>query len=155
MADQSFREKKFKEIVDASSDKFPENIALASAWTLADFKGINLKIINMKETSSLSDYYVLASAENTTTARSMAETLSMLLKRNGQAIRSLEGMEDGEWILIDCSDIIVHIFLESVREIFDLDNLWRDNPQVEIPQEFYFSHHDSNRPDESGSENYF
>lgn len=155
MAELSFREKKFKEIVVANESEFPKNFALASAWTLADFKGINLKIIDMKETSSLSDYYILASAENTTAARSMAETLSSLLKKNGQSIRSLEGVEDAEWILIDCSDVIVHIFLESVREVFDLDNLWRENPQVKIPQEYYFSHHDTQRKDEPNSENYF
>lgn len=154
MAEQDYRLKKFNQIVEEGKSEFPKNIALAASWTLADFKGINLKIIDMRETSSLSDYYVIASAENTTTARSMADTLSMLLKRNNLAIRSLEGTEDAEWILIDCSDIIVHIFLESVREIFDLDNLWRENPQIEIPQEYYFSHHSTQKEEET-TETYF
>lgn len=149
---KDYQEKEFKKIIDEVQD-FPKNIALASSWLMADFKGINLKIIDMRNTSSLSDYYVLGSAENTTTARSMADSLSSLLKRNGSSIRSLEGTEDGEWILIDCSDIIVHIFLESVREVFDLDRLWKDNPQIDIPVEYYYGNRETS--EEETTENYF
>ena len=117
----------------------PKNFALASAWILADFKGINLKIFDVQKTSSLADYYVLASAQSTTAARSMTESVLYHLKRHQLLAQSVEGVENAEWILLDCGDIIVHIFQETIRSIFDLDHLWRENPVVSIPQEYYFT----------------
>lgn len=146
--------KEVDQIIKAQTDEYPKNFALAAAWVLADFKGINLKIIDMQGTSSLADYYVLASSENTTTSKSMASDIQMHFKRNGVSINSVEGTDDAEWILVDCGDLIVHIFLDTVREVFDLDNLWRENPQVEIPQEYYFSNKDSAKSTES-EEAYF
>lgn len=134
-----YKAKEFDNIFQDKELEFPHNMALASAWVLADFKGLNLKIFDMRESSSLSDFYIMGSAENTTTARSMAEKIREHFKRNEIAPISLEGIEDAEWILIDLGDVIVHIFLENVREIFNLDALWNDRPQLDIPKEFYFS----------------
>ena len=130
----------------------PKNFALATAWILADLKGVNLKILDMRKTSSLADYYVLVNAENTTTARSMTERVQFHLKRHQLHSRSVEGVESAEWILIDCGDIIIHILQETSRDIFDLDNLWRENPIVPIPQEYYFSHQESVKEGEGEEE---
>ena len=119
--------------------EYPKNFALTSAWILADFKGINLKIIDMQQTSSLADYYILASVQNITTARSMAESIQFHLKRHGMPVRSAEGIESAEWILLDFGDLIVHVFQETIRDIFDLDHLWQERPTIPIPQEYYFS----------------
>ena len=142
-------DKKIDTIIHNKELKFPENIALACAWILADFKGINLKIIDMKKTSSLADYYILASAENTPKARSMSESIQFHLKRHDHPVRSAEGIENAEWILLDFGDLIVHIFQETIRDIFDLDDLWKENPTLPIPEEYYFSNEET--PDEKES----
>ncbi len=136
---KEFAKKEVQKIIESNKEEYPKNIALASTWILADYKGLNLKIIDMQSTSSLADYYVLASSENTTAARAMAEAVQYHMKGISKFSTTVEGIEDAEWILIDLGDIIVHIFLENVRDIFDLDNLWRDNPTIEIPQEYYFN----------------
>lgn len=149
---KSFAEKEFTKIMSQDSDS-AKNTALASAWVIADYKGLNLKIIDMKQSSSLADYYVLGSTENPTTSRSIADSLQRHYKNHKISVRSLEGVEEGEWILIDAGDVIVHIFLENVRDIFDLDNLFRENPTVAIPQEYYFANRDEKS--EETTENYF
>ena len=147
--------KEIDKIIHNKKLEFPKNFALACARILADFKGINLKIIDMKKTSSLADYYVLASAENTTTARSMSEGIQFHLKRHQRPILSVEGVESAEWVLLDFGDLIVHVFQETIRDIFDLDHLWRDNPTVPIPQEYYFSDQETESETESADPYFF
>ena len=107
---------------------------------LATLKGVNLKVLDVKEQSSLSDYFLLASATNPTQAKSMANEIVEQFKRHGMSTVSKEGFSDmSDWILIDMGDILIHIFLESSRNVYDLDNLWREAKTLEIPQSYYFS----------------
>lgn len=156
MAQNKFIKSEVEKIVKDKSLTYPKNIAMAATWILANFKGVNLKIFDVSQTSSLADYYVLASATNTTQSRAMTEELQMNIKQAGNDIISVEGLTDGEWILVDAGDVIVHIFNETSRDIFDLDTLWANHPQVEIPQSYYFAGHDQQEEKNSEStENYF
>jgi ribosome-associated protein len=151
-------EKEVKKIVEELSGEYPKNIALAAAWIIANFKGINIKIFDVKESSSLCDYNIIASMQNTTQARAVIDELSANLKKNGNNIISIEGLTDAEWILLDAGDIIIHLFQETARDIFDLDNLWGAFPQIEIPSDYYFSSPEIEQPvakQEDPTDNYF
>ena len=124
-------------IIEDEKYEFPLNNAMAGAWIMGNFKGENLKIIDVRGKSSLTDYFVLASAQNTTQARAIADEISRVLKRYKSEICSKEGLEQGEWILIDSGDVIFHIFQDNVREIYDFDNVWRGADIITIPNEFY------------------
>ena len=152
----AFIQKEVTKIIEDKKYDYPLNLAMASAWILANFKGINLKIFETKG-SSLCDYNIIASAQNTTQARSMIDEIQYALRQNGVSTYSLEGTTEAEWILLDMGDIIVHVFQENSRDIFDLDLLWKDYNQVQIPQEFYFSNVlDANKTNkDETSENYF
>ncbi|EQC44691.1 ribosome silencing factor [Bacteriovorax sp. Seq25_V] len=113
--------------------------AMACAWICGNFKGINLKILDMKKSTSLGDYFVLASATNFTQASAMGQEITVQMKRVGLEVLSREGINNGaDWLLIDLGDFIVHIFQETARHIYDLDNLW-DAPSIQIPNEYYYS----------------
>ena len=141
-------EKNVNEIEKDSKYEFPLNMAMASAWILGNFKGINLKVIDTRTVSSLADYYVLASASNSTQARSMADQVMQQMKRKDLNVVSKEGLnETADWILIDLGDFIVHIFQETSRDVYDIDGLW-DAPQVDIPNEFYYGEDESGSTDE-------
>lgn len=136
-------DKKVSEIISSDNFEYPLNLAMASAWILAEFKGVNLKIFDMSETSSLADYYILANASNPTQSRAMADELTYQLKKHNSTLSSVEGLQDAEWVLIDAGDIIVHVFDDALRPVYDLDGLWKDHPKVKIPEEYYFSSSDS------------
>ncbi len=138
-----------------NSKEFPQSAALSAAWIVAHFKGVNIKIYDTKDKSSLCDYNLIASAENTTQARAMVDEITYCLKQNDMELTSVEGLDDAEWILVDLGDIIVHIFQETAREVFDLDQLWGECPQVEIPQEYYFGSSEVVKEKKDHSENYF
>jgi ribosome-associated protein len=128
-----------EKIVKTETSEFPLNMAFAASWILAHFKAINIKVYNASGTSSLADYNIIASMQNPTQAKASVDTLLEQLKDHGMNNLSLEGRIDAEWILADFGDVIIHIFQETSRAVFDLDHLWRDVPQVKIPEEFYFS----------------
>jgi ribosome-associated protein len=134
---------------------YPLNMAMSSAWLLGNLKGINLKILDVKKTSSLADYFILASATNMTQGRAMADAIIVELKKHGQMPLSKEGIGNADWILLDMGDILVHIFLESARDVYDLDNLWRDAATVQIPNEYYFSSDESDKSKSSNSDRDF
>lgn len=147
-----------KEVDNIFEDKklpFPKNMAMSAAWILGNFKGINLKVLDVSKTSSLADYYVLGSATNLTQAKSMAEEIGHQLRRRGHDVLSKEGMNDADWILIDFGDIIVHVFLESSRDVYDLDNLWTGAPSIEIPQSYYFSSDEGQSSSSNSDRGYF
>lgn len=148
-------EKQITKIINEDGIEFPKNIALASAWIIANFKGVNIKIFDVQGSSSLCDYNIIASAQNVTQARSMVDELSPNLKKNGQEILSVEGLTDAEWILVDAGDVIIHLFQETARDIFDLDTLWQGYPQVQIPEEYYFSNPSQEVKKEDSNTNYF
>lgn len=132
-------EKEVKKIITEENAEYPKNFALAAAWIVANFKGINIKIFDVKDSSSLCDYNIIASMQNTTQARAAIDELASNFRNNDANIISVEGLSDAEWILLDAGDVIVHLFQETARDIFDLDHLWGEFPQVEIPQDYYFS----------------
>lgn len=135
---KSYIEKNVDQIM--SEKEFPLNMAMACCWILGNFKGINLKLLNVSKHSSLADYYILASATNPTQAQSMAEEIIAQMKRKGYPTTSKEGNEqESEWVLLDLRDIIVHIFQENSRPVYDLDNLWEEAEVIEIPHSYYYS----------------
>lgn len=131
--------KEVEKIITDKSLEFPLNVAMASAWCLGNLKGVNLKILDIKKTSSLSDYFVLASATNFTQAKSMADVVTVQMKSRGFEPISREGMNDADWILIDFGDVIVHIFHEASRDVYDFENLQKDAKNIEIPNSYYYS----------------
>jgi len=140
---QEFVAVEVDKIIKDENFEFPLNMAMAAAWILGNLKGINLKVFNVTKSSSLSDFYVLASASNSTQAKSMAGAIQNHLARNGMNFISKEGVSDSDWILLDGGDIIVHIFQESARDVYELESVWKDATSVKIPNDYYFSSDDA------------
>lgn len=134
-----FISKEIEKIINDTNFPFPLNTAMAAAWILGNYKGINLKVLDMKPVSSLSDYFIFASATNSSQMKAMANEVIVQLKKYDLNPLSHEGKHEADWVLLDLGDIIVHIFLESARENYDLDGLYKEARPVEIPQSYYFS----------------
>lgn len=138
MAINEYIQSEVKKVITNPNFEFPLNHAMASTWILANFKGDNLKIFDMKKSTSLCDYAVVATAQNPTQARAMIDEVSVNLKHQGANILSYEGYESADWILLDTGDIMVHVFTGPARDVYDLDLIYSKNPQIKIPEEFYF-----------------
>ena len=133
-----FINKEIDEIMEDKAFEFPQNSAMSSAWILGNFKGTNLKVLKMSKEFSLTDFFVIGSAQNSTQSKAMADEICFQLKRYNIEARSKESDQNAEWTLLDFGDIIVHIFVEHARSTYDLESLWSNSTEIEIPQEYYF-----------------
>ncbi len=144
MANQ-FLQKEVKKILEDARWPFPLNHAMAAANVFAGFKGENLKIFDVSKGSALCDYHVLATAQNPTQARAMVDELARQLRSVGTTPRTIEGYDSADWVLLDTGDVVFHVFQESARDIYGLDQVLMRHAQVPIPEEFYFG-----RPAQAG-----
>jgi ribosome-associated protein len=149
--------KEVSAIVGDKSIESPLNIAMASAWIMGNFKGLNLKILDLRKVSGISDFFVIGSASNTTQASAMAEEISHQMRLNGIEALSREGLKTNtDWILLDYGDIIVHVFHEPSRTVYDLEHLYKNAISIDIPESYYFSTPENERKNnDDGGRNYF
>lgn len=111
--------------------------ALLVAQAAIDKKAENLKILDLSDISGFTDYFVICSGMSDRQVQAIADAVSTAMDVQGYELLSAEGVQDGRWVLMDCGDVVVHIFLDALREYYDLENLWKDAPRVKVPSEFY------------------
>ncbi|HVT75492.1 MAG TPA: ribosome silencing factor [Acidimicrobiales bacterium] len=106
-------------------------LALEAARAAADKKATDPVILDVSQVLGLCDYFVIASAPNDRLVRAICEEIEERVKRaGGNGPRSIEGLDDARWVLMDFGDLIAHIFLDEAREFYDLERLWGDVPRV-------------------------
>jgi len=108
--------------------------AVECALFALEKKAVDIKVLEIKQLSSIADYLVLASGHSDKQTQAIAESVKKGLKKFGKAL-DVEGLREGNWIVIDYGDVIVHIFRDEVRRYYDLDELWNAAPSLEIPDE--------------------
>ncbi len=94
------------------------------AW-LAEHKARDVSAFDLAGGNPLTDVVIVASASSTRHARSLADGLLELCGKEQYEFLRMEGYQGGMWVLADLNDIIVHIFQEPVRELYNLESLWR------------------------------
>lgn len=111
--------------------------ALACARSAIDKKAENVKILDLSDLSGFTDAFVLCNGSSDRQVQAIANSIEASMEAAGHEALSVEGLQDGRWVLMDFGDVVVHIFLDALREYYDLESLWADAPRVSIPSEFY------------------
>ena len=93
--------------------------------TMEDRKGKKIEVIDISEVSVLADYFVLCSGTSTTHLRGIADEILFRLEKEGVTCSHTEGYDTASWILLDFSDVVVHLFLEEERAYYNIERLWR------------------------------
>jgi ribosome-associated protein len=93
-----------------------------------DKKGFDVKILKLKSLSSVCDYFVIASGSANVQVRAIAEGIEDGLREAGVKAHLTEGVRDGNWVLLDYIDFVVHVFYEPTRRFYALEKLWGDAP---------------------------
>ncbi len=104
------------------------NKAKLVARTLEDKKGLDIKVIEVSNLTTLGDYFVIATGTSTTHVRSLCDDVEEALEKAGIVNKRIEGYASQQWILMDYYDVIVHIFQKETREFYALERLWADAP---------------------------
>ena len=99
---------------------------------LSDKKGEDIKIIEIGKLSTVADYFIIANGSNAPHVESLVDNVEEeLLKENIHAER-IEGVRSSGWILMDYSDVVVHVFSKEDRLFYDLERIWRDGKEVDV-----------------------
>ena len=93
-------------------------------------KGNDISVLDIRKLSSISDYFIIVSADSERGVKSLAENLVKDLKKKLKIKVRIDGLNDGRWVLIDCGDVIIHIFHSDTRKIYDLESLWFEAKKV-------------------------
>lgn len=107
--------------------KAPSLADLAVA-TLEDMKAQNVKVIDVRKLTDIADTMIVASGTSDRHVRSIAGRLVEKMKEVGHQPYGVEGERDGEWVLVDLQDVIVHVMLPRIREFYGLEKLWEARP---------------------------
>ncbi|MCR4786469.1 MAG: ribosome silencing factor [Lachnospiraceae bacterium] len=99
---------------------------------LEDKKADDVKLIDISEISDIADYFVIATANNTSQMDAMQDAVDEYMTKAGISAKSIEGhvRDRSNWILMDYRDIIVHIFDKEAREFYNLDRIWKDGKEI-------------------------
>jgi len=98
----------------------------AAIQACLDKKAEELSILEMEKGSgAFTDYFVLCSGTNPRQVQAIADEVELRLKATGVPPAHVEGYKQGEWILVDYTDFVVHVFSEKARKYYDLERLWK------------------------------
>ena len=95
-----------------------------------DRKAMDVVVLDMRDTSSITDYFLICSGGSERQVRAIADAIDEQLEPSGIASLGVEGYREGHWILMDYGDVIVHVFSEGTRDYYDLERLWANAPKI-------------------------
>jgi ribosome-associated protein len=97
-------------------------------------KAENIVVLDVQPLSSVADHFLICSGSSDRQVRAIAEAIEEQLIQNGEKPLAMEGYHTGTWVLIDCADLIVHVFDDDTRRFYDLERLWHRAARVEVPE---------------------
>lgn len=106
--------KKYRICAEAAEDKMAENLVILDVGEVADF----------------TQYFIIASGTSDRQVQAIADNIQDKMKENKILPAGIEGYSEGKWILMDYDDVVIHIFYEPMRVLYDLERLWHDAKKV-------------------------
>lgn len=103
-----------------------EAMKLAVIDALEDIKGFDITVMDVRKLTNMTSYMIVASATSSRQAKAMGDNVREKIKEKGYTIRGTEGEKEGEWVLVDLNDIVVHIMVPATRAYYNLEQLWGD-----------------------------
>jgi ribosome-associated protein len=112
----------------------PKRLAHLVGKLALDKKATDVRILDLRKLSTLCDFFVICSASVEIHAKAIADSILENLERKGIRVWHLEGQQACRWILLDYVDVVVHVFLDEVREFYQLEKLWGDAQTEELSE---------------------
>lgn len=109
-----------------------KEVAAIAAKALDSKKGIDLRLIEISDISTLADYFLICTASSNTHVRTLCDAVEEAMDEAGEPMVGHEGHRGGTWVVLDFGCVVVHVFTEETRAFYDLERLWQDGKQVSM-----------------------
>lgn len=94
----------------------------------------DVKVIKVADLTELTDYFVISNGTSTTQTKALADEVEYKMGEAGEQPRQVQGAPGGGWVVLDYSDILVHVFYKEQREFYNMERLWADGTEMDISQ---------------------
>jgi ribosome-associated protein len=101
-----------------------------AADALDDKKGMDIALLEVGDLLAITEVFVIVTGSSRPHVRTLAEAVDEKLKEHGRRPLRIEGASEGEWVLLDFGDFVVHVFQETPRDFYGLERLWGDAPRL-------------------------
>lgn len=95
----------------------------------------DIVLFQVGEISSIADVFLICTATNPRQVQAISDGIEESLKLNGWRALGIEGYRQGEWVLMDYGDLVVHVFMPETRKFYDLERLWKNARKLPVPAE--------------------
>lgn len=110
-------------------------MARIAAQVIEDKLGKDTVIKDLAALTVVCDYFVITSAPTRVQTRDIARAIEESLGKLGEVNKRMQGFREGSWILLDYGNVVIHIFLQSERDFYDLEGLWRNAPRIALSEQ--------------------
>lgn len=111
----------------------PKEIALRAAKELDAKKGLDIKLLEVTDVTSLADHFLICTGTSNTHVKTLCDSVEALVVDELQeTLLHREGHRGGTWVLLDFGCLVVHVFTNEAREFYDLERLWNDAKQIPV-----------------------
>ncbi len=107
----------------------PKKTAEKLINALEDMKALNINTIDVRKQTSITDMVIIATGRSNRQVRAIADKLMETAKKIGLPVMGVEGQKDGEWVLVDLGDYVIHVMQPEIREYYQLEKLWIPEPK--------------------------
>lgn len=115
--------------------KDSKTLAIEIAKILDQKKAHDVRVLRVESLTVLTDYFVIASGTSTTQVAALADEVEFQLSQKGVQPYHTEGFDSKNWVLLDYSSVIVHVFVPNTRTYYDLEHLWADGEPIDLSAE--------------------
>jgi ribosome-associated protein len=110
----------------------PSTLVRELAQTLHEKKGINIIALDIREISSVTDFVLIADGNVERHVIALSNELQSIMKKHGIRSAHVDGMQHGDWVVLDFFEIVVHLFIPSMRQKYQLERLWADGEIIDF-----------------------
>jgi ribosome-associated protein len=96
-------------------------------------KADDIVVLNVQPLSSVADHFLICSGASDRQVKAIADAIDEQLRAHGERPLSIEGYQEASWILIDCADLVIHVFDHDTRRFYDLERLWGRAERLDVP----------------------
>ena len=111
-----------------------KTLAIEIAKILDKKKAVDVRVLKVESLTVLTDYFVIASGTSATQVGALADEVEYELSQKGIEPYTTEGFDSKNWVLLDYSSVIVHVFVSNTRTYYDLEHLWADGEPMDISE---------------------